>query len=294
LYEICQRRHNFGKRWQNSQKNTPYQPIKNIKLQTSKNQNIMKKLLYTSLIAATLGLTQNTKAQITLLHSFDKDARVNGNWVEPAINYYSVFDRDANEVKLYAEDFSLAKTITITPPAGHTLNHVFYFCRNIFTTDGKISFFAVLSDDQYMYTRKIYDEDGKVLLNIDDVGDLDILIHMTSNNQYRLVITNWSENRKTDIYSLPGVFSTSNAKLVPMSQSLQPPYPNPSNTTITLPYKLQSGETSVMRILNINGQVMETKRIGSDFEQIQLNVSNYRKGMYIYEVNGVSNRFVVN
>jgi hypothetical protein len=64
--------------------------------------------------------------------------------------------------------------------------------------------------------------------------------------------------------------------------------------TISLPYKLQQGETSVMRILNTNGQLIETKNIGSDFEQIQLNVSNYRKGMYIYEVNGVSQRFVVN
>jgi len=71
-------------------------------------------------------------------------------------------------------------------------------------------------------------------------------------------------------------------------------YPNPAKTTINLPYRLKQGETSVMNIYNANGQLMETKKIDFVFDKIQLNVSGYTKGIYFYEVNGVSNKFIVN
>ena len=48
-----------------------------------------------------------------------------------------------------------------------------------------------------------------------------------------------------------------------------------------------------MRISNIQGQLVELKQIDYVFDKIILNVSNYSKGVYIYEVNGVSNKFVV-
>ena len=71
-------------------------------------------------------------------------------------------------------------------------------------------------------------------------------------------------------------------------------YPNPAKTTINLPYRLKQGETSVMNIYNANGQLMETKKIDFVFDEIQLNVSGYTKGIYFYKVNGVSNKFIVN
>lgn len=79
----------------------------------------------------------------------------------------------------------------------------------------------------------------------------------------------------------------------PLPSNTQSAYPNPSNSIINLPYKLNQGETSVMRIFNMNGQLIETKRIDYVFDKIMLNVSNYAKGTYIYEVNNVSNRFIV-
>ena len=59
------------------------------------------------------------------------------------------------------------------------------------------------------------------------------------------------------------------------------------------PYTLQPGETSQLRVYNMNGQLLETFHIGSDFDKILLNVSNYPKGTYIYTYNGVSKKFVV-
>jgi len=71
-------------------------------------------------------------------------------------------------------------------------------------------------------------------------------------------------------------------------------YPNPANTTITLPYQLKQGEKSAMHIYNINGQLVETKQVDYVFDKILLNVSSYASGTYFYEVNGVSNKFIVN
>jgi hypothetical protein len=70
-------------------------------------------------------------------------------------------------------------------------------------------------------------------------------------------------------------------------------YPNPAKTTIYLPYQLKLGETSVMHIYNAYGQLIETKKIDATFNTILLNVSNYSKGVYIFEVNGAGNKFVV-
>lgn len=262
----------------------------------------MKKLLYTSLIAATLGLAQNANAQITLEHTFEGDDARFWNWsTEPILNYFVI--RGDGQIKLYAENYSLYKTITVVPQSGYTPDRwPFYFSQNIFTTDGKIVFLNYFNNDEVDVNgrRKLMavDENGVVIKDFGSAYDFDIIqVFPTSDNKYRISISkvnsNW-EFTATEIYSLPGVVSTSNARLVPTAQRMQSPFPNPANSTISLPYKLQQGETSVMRILNINGQLIESKNIGSDFEQILLNVSNYRKGMYIYEVNGVSNRFVVN
>ena len=38
---------------------------------------------------------------------------------------------------------------------------------------------------------------------------------------------------------------------------------------------------------------MDTKTLDPDAEWIDINVSAYRLGIYIYEYNGVSNKFVV-
>ena len=100
------------------------------------------------------------------------------------------------------------------------------------------------------------------------------------------IITN-----KTEIYSLPGSISSSISAV--KSSSIISPFPNPANSTINLSYKLAQGETAIMRICDIQGKLIEQKQIDCQFDKILLNVSNYNKGTYIYQVNGVSKKFIV-
>ena len=119
--------------------------------------------------------------------------------------------------------------------------------------------------------------------------------HMISNGKYRLSIVRTKNTSpityETEIYSLPGNPPSDISS--PRVISYQSPFPNPANSIITLPYQLRQGEMSVMHIFNLNGQLIEKKQVDSIFDKILLNVSNYVKGTYLYEVNGVSKKFIV-
>jgi hypothetical protein len=103
------------------------------------------------------------------------------------------------------------------------------------------------------------------------------ILHIV-NNKLRLRVDRFyydgtTISKQTEIYSLPGK-TTSVAPMVSNTIS-KSPYPNPTNTTITLPYKLKQGETSTMHIYSMNGQLIETKQIDSGYDKILLNVSGY-------------------
>lgn len=55
----------------------------------------------------------------------------------------------------------------------------------------------------------------------------------------------------------------------------------------------EDGETTSMSIYDLNGRLIERFNIGAHFNQVQLNVSSYSPGIYLYEYNGKSNRFIV-
>jgi len=261
----------------------------------------MKAIKISLLGIAFLGFSLGANAQITLEHTFDGSVSHNFTHVTPTIDHYVYFNTTTNQVKLYNEDYSLYKSVTITPPANYSFNTVSTYSKNIITTDGKVTFFVTFinnnTTDDLRSNFKLYDEDGTI---VKDFGYEYMFIiygiHAISDNKLRLSILRYTSTNpltyQTDIYSLPGTV-TSIAPPTEGNNTFQSPYPNPANTVITLPYKLEQGEMSVMSIYSINGQLIETKQIDYVFDKILLNVSGYAKGMYIYEVNGVSSRFVV-
>lgn len=121
------------------------------------------------------------------------------------------------------------------------------------------------------------------------VGDQLRLAALTYYDEYG----NHMYSTSVNIYALGGNYNPSTMITYTQPRGFPNPYPNPSRNTVTLPYTLQPGETSQLRVYNMNGQLLETFHIGSDFDKILLNVSNYPKGTYIYTYNGVSKKFVV-
>ena len=169
----------------------------------------------------------------------------------------------------------------------------------------KVTFFVIFSNPNHPDVNlranlTLYNEDGIMIKDFGYGQTLVLLgIHLISNGKYRLSIFRSIINPQpyeatilTEIYSLPGNPPSGTAS--PRASVNQYPYPNPASSTITLPYQLARGEVSAMHIYSLNGQLIETKQIDATFDKILLNVSNYTKGTYLYEVNGTSNIFIIN
>lgn len=267
------------------------------------------KLIYGILVVHMLLLSQTAIAQISLEHTFDETVTWNGKiYTEsdlyPENSYNTVYtDENSCVVKIYNEDYSIHtnRTYQFVPPVGYKINSVM-MSRKLFNTDNNYEFLVIyertdnIRDDTRMQAI-LQNQDGGV---IKDFGFGNYLygypyLHVANNklrfNIFRSLYNGGSTLvRTTEIYSVPGTPTSGSGNRV--NESL-PPYPNPASSVITLPYKLEQGEISVMNIYNMSGQLIDTKLIDAVFDKILLNVSGYTKGMYIYEVNGVSNRFVV-
>ena len=259
----------------------------------------MKKTELFLVIFTFVGLSFGTKAQINLEHTFDGNATFGYKSFEPEINLHVSVNYPINQIKLYNEDYSLYKCVNINMPIIDGYLILNCICsKTLFNTNGKIAFlidfFSYSQSENLVQTCRIYDEDGFLIKDLGFAYTLSSSIIKTLNGQFKLRIYKGISGAgyKTEIYSLPG-YATPTSIVTSTENNILPPFPNPANAIITLPYQLKQGEMSVMNIYNSNGQLIETKQIGSDFDKILLNVSGYTKGMYVYEVNGVSNRFVV-
>jgi hypothetical protein len=204
--------------------------------------------------------------------------------------YITNVNATSNQIKFYNADYSLYKNINIVPVNGYNMTGATFFSKRLYNDDNKVEFivsFLRVQDGTVINNIKLYNEDGIILKDFGEGTEMSVIIFLL-NEQYKLFVF---KNNITEIYSLPGTISTgvSDKKIT----EYQSPYPNPTNATITLPYQLGQGETSAMNIYNINGQLIETKQIDYIFDKILLNVSAYPKGIYIYEVNGVSKQFIV-
>lgn len=116
---------------------------------------------------------------------------------------------------------------------------------------------------------------------IDDVREIFLRRRVPGSNRYI-----------TEVYIIEDANATG---LVPsiLRKRYEQAFPNPCSTIVNLPYKLEDGETASMNIYNAAGKLVDTKQIESKCNVVTLNVENYRKGLYIYEVNGISNKFIV-
>ena len=272
---------------------------------------------YTSIVAIMCCLSQVSNAQITLEHTFKNESvsfmsgNVNGKpnfFVEklfPVGSFYlTEVVNNSVHIKAYNPDYTLIidKTYSLTPPTGYKVSHVWVF-KKVFNTDDNYELLVTFSKISYVSKDNeacrliLYDSNRNVIKdfgagNIFYMGNLYIINNNCKATMLRYLYDGGDFVANTEIYSVPGdpsAYDVGNTSV----DSFSSPYPNPANTYITLPYKLNEGEFAVMNIFNINGQLIETKKIGYDFDKILLDVSGYAKGMYIYEVKNVSNKFVV-
>jgi hypothetical protein len=257
----------------------------------------MKKIVISFILVITF---ITVEAQINLEHTFTSDY-LGVSWFisnSNGIMYYSITDTITNQIKIYNQDYSIYKSVTINRPTGYSMG-ITNPSEQLFNTNNEIEFliFLMKYTTQNIYETKmiLYDENASV---IKDFGTYNYFAQpyvVSNGNTSKLLIKGISANANSQfvdqIYSLPGSPANiiSNFKF----SNVQPAFPNPSNSIVNLPYKLENGQETTMNIYNSNGQLIEQKIIDSTFDRIVLNVQSYKQGIYIYSYNGISNRFIV-
>ncbi len=224
-------------------------------------------------------------SQATLKHTFTNNSG----------GLHSVFQNSIHEyvyeilpVSVYDADFQLTKEIPFTVEGKWGIRYssfgVVIVGKHLFNNDAKIEIcLTPWKQGGKMYTM-ILNEDGEVLFMQE--GSLISYLYKAG-DELRFEISNSYDNYNIEVYATQGNFSADE-----MIVTTQNPYPNPASTMVSIPYTL-NGKSAEMHIYDSRGVLMDTKTLDPDAEWVDLNVSAYRPGIYVYEYNSMSNKFVV-
>lgn len=248
-----------------------------------------------------------SSAQITLEHTFTGYVTWNGDLyfdpgaiVPPNTYFTSTINNNEFNVLIHNQNYSLNSNNTyyFTPPTGYELSSV-SFSKNLFNEDDYLEFLATyIKPDAFDNTRTklhLVNQNGGL---IKDFGTS--YMFMTSSylhiadNEFRFLLTKLliEGMSQTEIYYVPGqVPSNSINRIETLSY---PPFPNPSTTTIILPFELNNGMNNTLKIYNSNGQIIKSIQLEENTNKILLDVSGFSKGVFFYEVEGIRKKFIVN
>lgn len=239
-------------------------------------------------------------AQINLEHTFSGLDLVSPINTNDQTMYYN-YNTTTNVLTLYANDYSLYKSITIAPPAGFKTPTLIggSISTKIFNTDNLVefcfSFITTSTSNPYEYKLLLYNENLQV---IKDFGNrMSLFIFKTVDNQTKCSVTGYTVSGSQityyqDIYHLPGNLPVDVFNEL-LSTIEQTPFPNPTNTFIIIPFSLEEKETTMLDIFNQNGQIIYSKKINRDEKSIKYDVSGLNPGLYFYQYNNVREKFIV-
>lgn len=258
----------------------------------------MKKIILG--LIATVSISTFSFGQATLEHSY------NSNWtsgqtdwaflnstggvlnafnIESGICYYTLeipWDNLATSImRIYNEQHTLIKTINFpTRP-----RKIHFITDKLFNQD---NLFEILYDDGS--NLMLINENNNLIQTIQDREFARII--KTANNNYKLLVsTNSPDNTLLyDVYSLSGTLSLSQQDVYLKDSFVG--YPNPAESSINITNKLSNGENGILEIFDTNGKKVMVKNITGGSNEINLDVTELSNGVYIYKLNGQTNKFI--
>jgi|SRR3989339_11117 len=238
-------------------------------------------------------LSLNLKGQINLEYTFTSSSGIGWFLSDSYGIMFYTSDTVTNQIKFYKEDYSFYKTVTLYRPIGYSMG-IGIVSEKLFNSNNSIEFICYFSKTND-YKTKLFDDNATLLKDFGSNNYYMYAFLISKGTINKLAIRKYqatSPNWVDEIYSLPG--SMPHGILSQNYDELLPPFPNPSNSFITIPYKLKNGESASLKIINLQGQLIDEKIIDSAVDKIILNIANYKAGVYIYEYNGITNKFIVN
>jgi len=262
----------------------------------------MKKILFLALLA--FGLT--AKAQITLEHTYTSASLISGGNQLMFIKFevsgerYVRVNRTGKTIDLYDLNHSLTKTISLNnlPVDWYgRIEDILYISENLFNTDSKIEFMNIHeytdTAGNSQFVTNIYNEDGNLLFC--DTGAVAMIrvnfeqqqmpIYNTSNGTKMILSCN---NGNGQVFSLPGTLSESIQEannLLLAQSSISNAYPNPTNNSTQIDYKLPDGiNEGEIVFYDLQGNEVKRFKVDRTFTTLLISTSDIKAGTYYYQL----------
>ncbi len=258
--------------------------------------NIMKKIILG--LIATISISTISFGQATFEHSYTTSSTedeadftvlslgiTHTFYINDAIHYYTL-NNATNVIEIFNSNHVLIQTINLP----ETPTKIIYLTDNLFNSDNFIEILYSANNNI-----KIINEQSIVIQTIPNKKYARVF--KSDVNSYKLSVSSsgivspggGTYQLDFDIYSLSGTLSTSQQEQYLKNSFVG--YPNPTENNITITNKLEIGENGILEIFDINGKkIMEKNVIGGN--EIYLNVTQFNNGVYIYKLNGETNRFI--
>lgn len=259
----------------------------------------MRKIIFG--LIATASISNLSFGQATLENTYTtKDVNYqqsNAFKTDAGLNYYTV--EGTNVMKIYNSTHNLTNTITIPIDSGYELNGIFGASDKLFNTDALTEFlvFTLIENASgRTYKLTLINQNGTILQQLGNRGDAQIIKGTTGN--YKLItikslfdtVPN-SANNLYDVWSLPG--TSLGTVLLNKNASSFLGFPNPTENQITITNNLENGQSGTLEIFDVNGKkVIQRNVIGEENGKINLDTTELSNGIYIYKLNGQTNRFI--
>lgn len=264
----------------------------------------MKKIIF-GLLATAL-ISNLSYGQATLEHSyktksFDYD-NYNSFKTKSGINYFTLdLDDTTNTLQFFDSNHDLYKTVLIPVSPGYQLSRISTINDVLFNSDDLIEFIAFsynisgFNDGTNNYKATLINENAVVLQEFGNRTEASVIKGI--GGTYKLIthIEPFGMGTTTDfafdVYSLPGTtLNTVTNKKIDEDSFIG--YPNPATNRMAITNPLKSGENETLEVFDINGKKVLQKNVSGGSKEINLDVTSLTRGIYIYRINGKTNKFI--
>lgn len=197
-------------------------------------------------------ITKNSSSMTTTMYITSKVFNDDDNY--EILLLYTLDDNDATASMSYQEKCSIQHRLILVDKNGSILH------------DFGMAFNFVINTCLISYNGKWFWVLNKDIYNLE-----------TSQTEY-----------KTEIYQIS---KQSPQGLTQVSAQHMPAYPNPTSSQLNIPIGAQNGMCQV-NIYDMNGHLIETKMGNDNGEVVNVNVSNYPAGNYIYQNGSNAGQFI--
>ena len=258
----------------------------------------MKKIIFGILTSCLI--TNLCYGQATLEHSYTTKRWDYDNYnffkTKSGINYFTL-DDTTNTLQFFDSNHDLYKTVLIPVASGYNILYISTINDVLFNSDDLIEFIIFsYSNTSSINKATLMNENGVILQEFGNRQEA--LVVKGIGGTYKLItyLEPYSQIPATtdfafDVYSLPGTtLNTVTNKKIDEDSFIG--YPNPATNRMAITNPLKSGEKETLEVFDINGKKVLQKNVSGGSKEINLDVTNLTRGIYIYRINGKTNKFI--